>query len=151
MRITILDQQVPAVWVEQAANLSCLPDEPQWHQAQLVAACHGADLVLAAVEDDLVVGYLIVAKVLDEAEIHTVLVDQQQRGKGIAKALLEETITRLEQQAVQQVFLEVRASNDAAKALYAGFGFQSIGERKNYYKNADGSREDALLMQLSMQ
>ena len=151
MRIVTLDQQVSAAWVNQAATLSCLPNDPQWNQAQLVAACHGGDLVLAAVVDEQVVGYLIVATVLDEAEIHTVLVDHGQRGKGIAKQLLGEAINVLRQQGIQQAFLEVRASNEAAKGLYAGFGFQSIGERKNYYKNTDGSRESAVLMQLSMQ
>ena len=151
MRITILDQQVPPAWIEQAATLSCLPNEPQYNQAQLMSACHGADLVLAAVEEELVLGYLIVASVLDEAEIHTVLVDHGQRGKGIAKQLLVEAVNVLGQQGVQQVFLEVRASNVAAKGLYAGCGFESIGERKNYYKNADGSREHAVLMQLYMQ
>jgi ribosomal-protein-alanine N-acetyltransferase len=151
MRIVTLDQQVSAAWIDQAASLSCLLNEPQWNQAQLVAACHGGDLVLAAVEHEQVVGYLIVATVLDEAEIHTILVDQKQRGKGIAKQLLAEAINVLRQQGIQQVFLEVRASNNAAKGLYTGFGFQSIGERKNYYKNADGSRESAILMQLNMQ
>lgn len=151
MQISVLDQQAPLAWIEQAANLCCLPNEPQWNQAQLVAACHGGDLVLGAIEQDQLLGYLIVATVLDEAEIHTVLVDQKQRGKGIAKALLEETIKRLEQQAVKQVFLEVRASNVAAIGLYVGCGFKSIGERKNYYKNDDGSREDAVLMLLDKQ
>lgn len=148
MRIVTLDQQVSAAWIDQAATLSCLPNEPQWNQAQLVAACDGGDLVLVAVEEKWVVGYLIVATVLDEAEIHTVLVDHGQRGKGVAKQLLAEAIEVLRLQGIRQVFLEVRASNEAAKGLYAGFGFQVVGERKGYYKNEDGSRENALLMQL---
>ena len=151
MRIVTLDQQVSPAWIEQAANLSCLPNEPQWNQAQLVAACHGGDLVLAAVDADRVFGYLIVASVLDEAEVHTILVDHGQRGQGIAKQLLVEAIKVLGQQGIQQVFLEVRASNVAAIGLYAGCGFESIGERKSYYKNADGSREHAVLMQLNTQ
>jgi ribosomal-protein-alanine N-acetyltransferase len=40
-------------------------------------------------------------------------------------------------------FLEVRESNEAAVALYKGYGFQPIGRRRNYY---DHPREDAIVM-----
>ena len=41
------------------------------------------------------------------------------------------------------LFLEVRASNEAAISLYRAFGFNPVGTRKNYYKNPS---EDACLM-----
>lgn len=150
MHCQLLDQQVSSTWVAQAANLNALTDEPRWSEAQLVAACHGDDLVIAAIEEECLVGYLVIAAVLDEAEIHTVLVDQGRRGKGIAKAMFSAAKFELDQQGVKQVFLEVRESNMAARGLYEGFGFKVIGERKGYYKNTDGSRETALLMQLLM-
>ena len=46
-------------------------------------------------------------------------------------------------------YLEVRASNVAARGLYEKLGFQLDGLRKNYYTTAAG-REDALLMSLSL-
>ncbi len=147
MRCQQLDHQVSAAWIKQAARLSSLADEPCWNEAQLLSACHGHDMLMAAIESENVVGYLVAAKVLDEAEIHTVLVDLGRRGRGIAKAMLDNTMVALQQQGVQQVYLEVRASNTAAQALYAGYGFKPMGERKAYYKNADGSRENAVLMQ----
>ena len=39
--------------------------------------------------------------------------------------------------------LEVRASNEPAKSLYGSMGFESVGIRKNYYRNP---REDALIL-----
>jgi len=44
-----------------------------------------------------------------------------------------------------RVFLEVRASNAAALALYRSAGFREIGVRRGYYQNANGS-EDAITM-----
>ena len=45
-----------------------------------------------------------------------------------------------------QVFLEVRESNIAAIKLYEKSDFHQIDMRKNYYPQADGSREHAIIM-----
>ena len=42
-------------------------------------------------------------------------------------------------------FLEVRASNEAAQAMYRKFGYEEVGRRPRYYKDND---EDAILMTL---
>jgi ribosomal-protein-alanine N-acetyltransferase len=49
------------------------------------------------------------------------------------------------QKSVNVVFLEVRASNQSARALYESAGFNEMGLRRNYYPDASG-REDAVLM-----
>ena len=46
----------------------------------------------------------------------------------------------------ESLFLEVRVSNERARALYAGAGFKEISIRKGYYPSRDG-REDAIVMQ----
>ena len=43
---------------------------------------------------------------------------------------------------ITQIFLEVRVSNESAKALYLKLGFKPVGIRKNYYENS----EDAIVM-----
>jgi ribosomal-protein-alanine N-acetyltransferase len=43
-----------------------------------------------------------------------------------------------------QMYLEVRASNNAAKYLYYRAGFNEVGLRKNYYQAKKG-REDAVV------
>jgi [ribosomal protein S18]-alanine N-acetyltransferase len=50
---------------------------------------------------------------------------------------------------VNLVLLEVRRSNAAAQALYAGFGFRPLGERRGYYPARDG-REDAVILGLDL-
>ena len=52
-------------------------------------------------------------------------------------------------QFLDQIFLEVRESNDAAINLYNKFGFNELGIRANYYKR-DKGREDAIIMGLTL-
>ena len=67
------------------------------------------------------------------------------RRQGIARALHQ---TALEALRPTLAFLEVRASNHAAQALYRSLGYRDSGRRRDYYPNPDGSREDALVMRL---
>jgi ribosomal-protein-alanine N-acetyltransferase len=48
---------------------------------------------------------------------------------------------------VAQLFLEVRTSNDAARALYASRGFVPVGRRRAYYRDP---LEDALVLRLAV-
>ena len=77
-----------------------------------------------------------------EAEISDVAVTPEHRRTGIGKALIHAFIQHPGGDAAQSVFLEVRASNAAAIALYQGEGFWVVGRRDGYYE--DG--EDALVL-----
>ena len=131
---------------EQLAVLTCHENEPAWNARQLAAACSGSEQLMVVESDGQAVGYMVAAHVLDQADIHTVLVDVNQRGKGLAKALLQSMMQWLREQGVEQIFLEVRQGNLAAQALYAKQGFEVTGSRNNYYANKDGSKENAIMM-----
>ena len=94
-----------------------------------------------AYKGEKLVGMLGAQVIAPEGEILSVAVHPEYRRKGIARAL----ITRFLEEApdLDAVFLEVRRSNGAAQALYASFGFDVYGERKNYYERPV---EDAVLM-----
>lgn len=77
-----------------------------------------------------------------EAEILNVAVTEKYRRQKIAKTLLEMILDTFLKQKKEKCFLEVRASNLNAKALYKKLGFSEIGVRKNYYENT----EDAIIM-----
>jgi len=136
--------------LHQLASLACLENEPLWNAKQLAAVCSGAEQLLVVECQGQAVGYMVAAFVLDQADIHTVLVDVKQRGKGLARALLQSMMQWLREQGVEQIFLEVRQGNLAAQALYAKQGFEVTGSRNNYYVNADGSKENAILMMASL-
>ena len=63
--------------------------------------------------------------------------------KGIARALLAAGIRTVQEFGVRRLFLEVRASNHPALALYASAGFGLLYTRHDYYQNP---AEDALVM-----
>lgn len=90
-----------------------------------------------------IVGYVIAIAVLDEAEILNVAVSPSRRGEGIGGDLLDEALKQVESRGAESVFLEVRVSNAAAKALYQSRGFAEMSKRKNYYR---APLEDALVM-----
>jgi ribosomal-protein-alanine N-acetyltransferase len=95
-------------------------------------------------------GFVFSRIAADEAEILTIAVDPSLRRAGIGAKLLAAHLARLAAQRVKMLFLEVDQNNLAARALYARFGFQQVGERKAYYRTADGGRATALVMRLDL-
>jgi ribosomal-protein-alanine N-acetyltransferase len=102
----------------------------------------GRAYVVARVGEQ-VVGYAGVLMIADDGHIATVAVDPAWQGRGIGRALLAELVHGALAMGANQLTLEVRVSNEAAKALYRRFGFVPAGARKAYY--ADNG-EDALVM-----
>lgn len=97
-----------------------------------------ARTLLVAEADGAFCGYIGAYTVLDESDITTVAVPPALRGRGAGRAL----VRALTERVGGKVFLEVRVSNTAARALYASLGFAVCGTRKNYYESP---REDAVL------
>ena len=88
-------------------------------------------------------GFLLMRRVLDEAEVLTIAVDPVAQGRGYGRMLL---VGGLALVGAPTVFLEVAADNLPAIALYRGRRFEEVGCRKAYYRRADGSAIDALTM-----
>jgi len=82
--------------------------------------------------------------VADELEILDLLVVEEARRRGIGRSLLAALLAQAGEEGITRVLLEVRASNQAALALYFADGFVVEGRRARYYP--DG--EDAFLMTL---
>ena len=98
-----------------------------------------------ALLDEAVVGYICAESVADEGHILNLGVHPAYRRRGIAAALVEDIVGELKARGCRFLYLEVRASNSAARRLYTGFGFTVTGMRKNYYL---APNEDALIMML---
>ncbi|MDD5382883.1 MAG: ribosomal protein S18-alanine N-acetyltransferase [Candidatus Margulisbacteria bacterium] len=92
---------------------------------------------LVAKDNDKVVGYIGIEKILDEEHIINMAVDPGYRGQGIGNRLMQHVLNDED-----VFFLEVRVSNETAKKVYERYGFKVIDTRKGYY--ADG--EDAYVM-----
>jgi ribosomal-protein-alanine N-acetyltransferase len=95
-------------------------------------------------------GFVLSRRVLDEAEILTVALGTEARGKGHAGPLLSRHLDELSRRGVSRVHLEVEEGNAPAIRLYGRAGFQETGRRNGYYLKADGTRTAALTMALSL-
>ena len=134
--ITMNESHVAQVAALEKANFS----EPWSENSVRSELSNKLALWLVAVEGEMVCGYVGSQTVMEEADMMNIAVDEAFRRRGIARALVEELIRRLDAHCLT---LEVRASNEAAIALYESMGFQKIGLRKNYYYKP---REDALIL-----
>jgi ribosomal-protein-alanine N-acetyltransferase len=101
---------------------------------------------LVAKIDDTVVGYIGMWFVLDECHITNIAVHKDYRNLGIASKLVKELLNECKKHESTYITLEVRAGNIPAIKLYEKFGFKKEALRKNYYRNLDNSREDAIIM-----
>lgn len=82
-----------------------------------------------------------------QGDIQTIAVAPFARGVGLGRGLMHALITQARRRHVAEVFLEVRADNPIARALYGSLGFEEIGVRRGYYQ-PDGV--DAISMRLAV-
>jgi ribosomal-protein-alanine N-acetyltransferase len=92
-------------------------------------------------------GVLMVAA--GEGHLLNLSVAAQWRRKGLGSDFTRFFITLARDNGAEKIYLEVRPSNLAARALYAAHGFAEVGTRPDYYPAAEG-REDALIMELDL-
>ena len=114
-----------------------LPQAAEWSPSALL---EGLGRCLAAQIGDRLAGFLLYRQTAPvEWEILNLAVDPMLRRKGVASYLIEEFFRSAE----GDVYLEVRRSNQAARALYARWGFSEEGVRRAYYHSPV---EDAVVM-----
>ena len=100
-------------------------------------------LWLVAMEGDRLAGYVGSQTVMDETDMMNLAVAPQFRRQGVGEALVNALTASLKQLGSRCLTLEVRDSNEAARALYGKLGFTEIGRRRGYYRDP---REDALIL-----
>lgn len=93
-----------------------------------------------------IVAYSIIYSTLDQGDLANIAVDPEYRRWGLGSKLLAYTVKNAAKNGVNELFLEVRASNAPAIGLYEKNGFIKIGTRRNYYKHP---KEDAIIMVLN--
>jgi ribosomal-protein-alanine N-acetyltransferase len=69
-----------------------------------------------------------------EADVQTIAVVPEQRSAGLGRRLMNALLQTAEERRARRIFLEVRADNPRAIALYASLGFEEIAIRPGYYQ-----------------
>ncbi|HEX4894874.1 MAG TPA: ribosomal protein S18-alanine N-acetyltransferase [Solimonas sp.] len=93
--------------------------------------------------------YAVMSLAAGEAHILNLCVAPAHQRRGLARFLMKHLLMMARAGGASLMLLEVRRSNDAGRALYAGFGFRELGLRKAYYPAHDG-REDAFVLGLDL-
>ena len=139
----MLPEDVPDVACIERSSFS-MP----WSENLFYTEVYGRySIARVAVIRDRIVGYIIARLILDEGHLLDLAVHAELRRRGIARMLLEDVIRGLKINSCKAFYLEVRASNSAARQFYEKGSFTVIGTRKNYYINPV---EDASILMLEL-
>lgn len=121
-------------WPEQTYQAAFQPGAPERY--------------LWVIEDDGQLQAFLIARFSpEECELENLVVAKQHRRRGLALQLLQAMIAIGRERNLERVLLEVRESNQAARALYEKVGFQQNAQRKAYYTQPP---EDAILLALTL-
>lgn len=122
--------------------------EPWTHQ--IIQDCLNVGYQCVVLEQaSQIVGYTITMQVLDEYHLLNIAIKKNMQNQGLGEKLMQDLIDKAKQNQGKHIFLEVRASNLAARHLYQKLGFIEVGLRKDYY-SGPVDREDAVLYTLSI-
>lgn len=111
-----------------------------------LAAGHLAEVLVGSG----LVGYFVAMEGVEELHLLNVTVAPALQGRGHGSALLDAVLAHAMGRCLPTVWLEVRASNQRARALYARRGFDEVGLRRGYYPALRG-REDAVVMRRAVE
>lgn len=120
------------------------------HWAQLLVADGPTDVPSPEVsrlpDGRCLLGYVVAMLGVDEAHLLNLTTTPQHQRQGWGRYLLQALSVWAHTQHAQALWLEVRASNQPALALYQRAGFVAVGQRRGYYPTHSGVREDAVVM-----
>ena len=97
-----------------------------------------------------VVGFALGRVAADECELLSLGVEPDFRSQGIGAHLLTTAMSRAAAEKARWFFLEVAEDNKSALQLYRNYGLSGVGQRLDYYENADGSRTNAHTMRCEL-
>jgi len=120
------------------------------HQVFQGSIKEGHDCWIARDASNVLVGYFVLMKVVDEIHLLTIAVRRDLHGQGVGRKLVDYAIELAREMKMESMLLEVRPSNERALEIYRQYGFVQIGRRKNYYDAPNKTREDALVMRLEL-
>lgn len=129
-----------------AIESRCFSDP--WSEASFASAAENGMYSFYTAIDPVtgkVCGYGGIYTVCDSADVTTIAVLPEYRGRGIGSLLLDALINTAVRRGAEQIHLEVRESNSPAISLYKKHGFTEDGRRRGYYRFP---KEDAILMTL---
>lgn len=123
-------------------------DDCEFYDAHL-RSCLAKNELFNITYNQNLIGFIAGVLVVDEAELLQIVILTAYQGQGLGRQALIQWHDYLKTKGVVRVVLDVRLGNKAATALYLKQGYQSVGQRKAYYKTKSGL-EDALVLECNL-
>lgn len=125
------------------------PEAAQWTESayeQIFSSATPRRHCVVAEQGLVGLGFIVARELGSEWEIENVVVAKSSRRRGVGSQLVREILALAKASSAENIFLEVRESNQAARRLYEVCGFQVTGRRSKYYSDPV---EDAVLFRLT--
>jgi ribosomal-protein-alanine N-acetyltransferase len=132
--------------LDRVAALEAVCFTNPWTRAMLEHEVRGsatARVYVLRLPDGGVAAFCTCWLILDELHINTIAVDPTMRRSGLATMLMEYVMQDAARSGARRSTLEVRASNEPARQLYAKLGFVEAGLRPLYYTQPE---EDGIIL-----
>ena len=146
-------EPMTASWLSEVARVEHSAYKHPWTMGNFSDSLHSgymAQLLKAGTAPSAsLIGYFVAMKGVDETHLLNLTVAPAYQRQGWARVMLDALAVWSRGQNAQWLWLEVRASNQRAIALYEASGFVKDGVRPSYYPVHNGQREDAVVMSLN--
>lgn len=136
--------------VESVVAIEELAYDHPWTRGNFLDSMQAGYQAQLLVVGQQLLGYFVAMKGVDEVHLLNLTVAPQWQGQGWGRVMLDALAQWSRGQGAQWLWLEVRASNQRALLIYTRHGYRRVGERKGYYPDANGKREDAVVMSLKL-
>jgi ribosomal-protein-alanine N-acetyltransferase len=136
---------IPAIRTLEQLSATAAHWKPEQYEDLVSPSSERTVLVIEDTSNRRVQGFLVARNSGGEWELENVVISQQKQRHGLGTHLLSEFLNHAARRGGAAIFLEVRESNLAARALYQKLHFQPNGRRKSYYRDPE---EDAILYHL---
>jgi ribosomal-protein-alanine N-acetyltransferase len=123
------------------------PDQRPWTADEYAKALTDPNCVVSANSN----GFAIGTAIMDQAELHMIIVDHKIRRSGQGQILIQAFEHACRLRGATNIILEVSIANNPAKMFYATNGYTQVGVRKQYYKTRSGGITDALVLAKSLE
>nr|WP_315464536.1 ribosomal protein S18-alanine N-acetyltransferase [uncultured Rhodoferax sp.] len=122
-----------------------------WSRTNFIDALHSGYQAQMLTANGQLLGYFVAMKGVDEVHLLNITVAPEFQRQGWARVLLDALAIWSRGQGAQWLWLEVRVSNVRALQIYETHGYRRVGQRKGYYPDHHGLREDAVVMCLALE
>ena len=143
------EQMTPA-WLDAVIHIEHGCYSHPWNRVHFLDSLKSGYACQMLVADQTLIGYFVAMKGVDEVHLLNITVAPQLQRQGWARMMLDGLVLWARRQNAEQLWLEVRVSNERAVHVYEQCGFKRVGKRRDYYPLALGRREDALVMSLML-